>query len=61
MTKLETVLSIIDRALIAGRIDAAMAARLREEAGEYTPAYGTLLRWEGGVGYCAFTGNPVEW
>lgn len=30
-------------------------------AGQLQEGYGTLLQYEDGVGYCAFTGNPVEW
>ena len=61
MSDLEVSLARIAAARAAGRISAEKAESMRKEAGNYTPAYGTLLVWEGGVGYCAFTGNPVEW
>ena len=61
MTDLEVSLARIEEAQACGGISAERAERMRKEAAGYTPAYGTLLYWEEGVGYCAFTGNPVEW
>lgn len=59
---MQTIIDIIMSRTEPGPTRDALLAEAAQEGNELQAAYQTVMRYEqDGVGYCVFTGHPLEW